>query len=629
MIPVAFVILAAGMGTRMRSAKPKVLHKVAGRSMLAHVLSTAAELNPERITVVVGPEMDDVAEEARSVYPDVEIAVQKERLGTADAVRAAMPSIRDFSGSLMVLFGDTPLITSQTLEDMKGRIEQGGGVAVLGFQSHNPQGYGRLILDDEGNLVAIREDADLSPMERNIKLCNSGVMAFNAAGLSALLSGITNNNSKGEYYLTDAIQIASLAKIQISVAQCPEDDVMGINNRAQLAVAEAVTQDRLRLRAMANGATLVAPETVFLSYDTRLGRDVLIEPNVVFGPGVTVEDGVTIRSYSHLEGCLVREFAEIGPYARLRPQADIGDYAKVGNFVEIKKAVLEHGSKVNHLTYIGDARVGARANVGAGTITCNYDGEKKHHTDIGERAFIGSNSSLIAPLKIGDGAYIGSGSVISKDVSGDALAVARAKQVEKENWAAKRRGESVAAGLVEAEAIAERVEAAVPEALDTEPVQETAEAEPAPAYEFRVGSAEPSDDTEAPIAEADMKPLEEGGVTVASMQQEETGADSSVEQSEPSAEEPMSVQSDEPESLGEESVAAAEPPEPVQGLESEDASPDEAAEKIERAGMIPPPAEHATADAIDAEEPRDVLTVAEELAEEESEAAVQLKQPAE
>ncbi|MEM7430217.1 MAG: bifunctional UDP-N-acetylglucosamine diphosphorylase/glucosamine-1-phosphate N-acetyltransferase GlmU, partial [Pseudomonadota bacterium] len=536
----------------MKSAKPKVLHQIAGRSMLAHVLSTAAQLRPERLTVVVGPDMEDVAEEARNVFPGAEIALQEERRGTADAVRAALPSMRGFSGALIVLFGDTPLITSQTLQDIRRRIDEGGGVSVLGFQARNPHGYGRLILDDGGNLTAIREDADLAPMERNINLCNSGVMAFNAAGLGALIGGISNNNSKGEYYLTDAVQIAALASIRISVAQCPEDDVMGINDRAQLAVAEAVTQDRLRLRAMSNGATLVAPETVFFSHDTRVGRDVVIEPNVVFGPGVTIEDGVTIRSFCHFEKCLVREFAEVGPYARLRPEADIGDYCKVGNFVEIKKAVMEHGSKVNHLTYIGDARVGARANIGAGTITCNYDGQNKHHTDIGEGAFIGSNSSLVAPVNIGDGAYVGSGSVVTKDVSPDALAVSRARQLEKAGWAARKRGDELPAVAVAAvgETVAETEEAEPQPQREETAVQAESEA----ASGQQENAQEPEVPVEAEHAAGDEtpdEPAEQDEVAEAPVVDEPSEKPGEIEaaEEEPSQETPAEMAGSEPEEL--------------------------------------------------------------------------------
>ncbi len=439
MTSIGFIVLAAGMGTRMKSSAPKVFHKIAGRSMLAHVLSTLNALNPDHLTVVVGPDMDAVAKEAGRIAPDAVIAIQKEQLGTADAVKAALPGLRGFSGTLIVLCADTPLIASATLQDMHRLIEDGADLAVLGFQATDPAGYGRIILDKTGRPAAICEETDASQAEKDIKLCNSGIIAFNGAKLPALISEIGNNNAKGEYYLTDAIQIAALAKMRVSLAQCPEDEVLGINNRGQLALVEAIMQDRLRERAMAGGATLIAPESVFLSFDTRIGQDVIIEPNVTFGPGVNIENGVTIKSFSYLESCLVRECATIGPFARLRAEAVIGEDSSIGNFVEIKKSVLERSVKVKHLAYIGDARVGGAANVGAGVIVCNYDGTAKHHTDIGEGAFIGSNSCLVAPVKIGEDAYIGSGSVISKDVEAEALAVSRARQVSKPGWAARKK----------------------------------------------------------------------------------------------------------------------------------------------------------------------------------------------
>lgn len=435
MASAAYIILAAGMGTRMKSSVPKVLHKVAGRSLVAHVLAAVGEVDPAHVVVVVGPDMDAVSEECRAVLPSSKIAVQTERLGTADATRAAMPQIEGFDGPVLVLFGDGPLIRPATLENMKGRITAGSDLAVLGFEAADPTGYGRLIVDKDGHLTAIREEKDANAEERAVTLCNSGVMSFKAPVLRDVIGRIDNKNSQQEFYLTDAVELAAAENMTLGVAQCSEDEVMGINDRAQLAEAEAITQQRLREEAMKNGATLVAPETTFLSTDTQLGCDVTIEPHVVIGPGVVVEDGAHIYSFSHLENCTVRQNALIGPYARLRPGADIGVGSKVGNFVEVKQAVLEDGAKVNHLTYIGDARVGMKANVGAGTITCNYDGKAKHHTDIGAGAFIGSNSALIAPVTIGDGAYIGSGSVISKDVKAGSLAVSRSKQVEKENWA--------------------------------------------------------------------------------------------------------------------------------------------------------------------------------------------------
>ena len=435
MASAAYIVLAAGMGTRMKSSRPKVLHKIAGRSLLGHVLTSVGQVDPAHVVVVVGPDMDAVAQEAVTTVPSAKIAVQTDRLGTADATRAALPEIEGFEGPVLVLFGDTPLITPDTLAAMRDRITDGADLAVLGFEAADPAGYGRLLRDKDGQLTAIREEKDASAEERKVTLCNSGVMSFRGAALTSLVGRIDNKNSQNEFYLTDAVELAAADGLSLGVAQCPEDEVMGINDRVQLAEAEAITQARLRKNAMLSGATLVSPETTFFSADTRLGRDVTVEPHVVFGPGVVVEDGVHIAGFSHIEDSIVRENALIGPYARLRPGADIGPGSKVGNFVEVKKAVLEAGAKVNHLTYIGDARVGEKANVGAGTITCNYDGTSKHHTDIGAGAFIGSNSALVAPVKIGDGAYVGSGSVISKDVKPGSLAVSRARQVEKENWA--------------------------------------------------------------------------------------------------------------------------------------------------------------------------------------------------
>ncbi|MEM1201489.1 MAG: bifunctional UDP-N-acetylglucosamine diphosphorylase/glucosamine-1-phosphate N-acetyltransferase GlmU [Pseudomonadota bacterium] len=431
----AYIVLAAGMGTRMKSSLPKVLHKIAGRSLLAHVLNSVRQVDPAEVVVVVGPVMEAVAKEAQKASPGAKIAVQTERLGTADAAKAALPHIEGFDGPALVLFGDTPLITPETLATMRDRISEGADLTVLGFEAANPEGYGRLLRDGAGNLTAIREEKDASDEERQVTLCNSGVMSFRSSALTDLIGRIGNNNSQKEFYLTDAVELAASDGLKVGVVTCPEGEVMGINDRVQLAEAEAITQTRLRREAMLGGATLVAPESTFLSADTRLGRDVIVEPHVVFGPGAVVENGAHVFSFSHIEDAIVRENALIGPYARLRPGADIGQASKVGNFVEVKKAVLEAGAKVNHLTYIGDARVGEGANVGAGTITCNYDGTSKHHTDIGAGAFIGSNSSLVAPVTIGDGAYVGSGSVISKDVKPGSLAVSRAKQVEKESWA--------------------------------------------------------------------------------------------------------------------------------------------------------------------------------------------------
>ena len=365
-----------------------------------------------------------------------------QRQGTAHAVLAARAAIAEKPDDILVMFADTPLVRPQILSGLRAALAKDAkneaSVAVLGFTPADPTGYGRLVMHGE-ELVAIREDRDASPAERQIRLCNGGLMALAGDKALALLDAIGNANAKGEYYLTDAVAIAQDMGLKAVAITAEEDDVRGINTKAQLAEAEAVLQQRLRFAAMQAGVTLIAPETVFLSADTKLGKDVTIEPNVVFGPGVTVEDGATIRAFSHLEGAHVGKGARVGPFARLRPGADLGADVHIGNFVEVKQATVEAGAKANHLAYIGDARVGEGANIGAGTITCNYDGVAKHRTDIGKGAFIGSNSSLVAPVKIGDGAYVGSGSVVTKDVPDDALAVARAKQENKEGWARRLR----------------------------------------------------------------------------------------------------------------------------------------------------------------------------------------------
>ncbi len=445
--PLLTVVLAAGQGTRMRSDTPKVLHKIAGRSMLGHVLDVVRGLTPERLALVVGPGMEDVAAEGQAAAPAIETYVQAERRGTADAVLAAADALTTHKGDVLVLYGDTTLLTAATLARMRSALEEGAGVVVLGFEAADPTGYGRLLTDAHGRLIAIREHADASEVERQLRLCNAGVMAFRVRDLAALLRKIGSANAKGELYLTDAIALARAEGATARVAVCDEDEVLGVNDRTQLAAAEAIWQRRRRLEAMINGATFVAPETVWLSYDTVIGRDVLIEPNVVIGPGVVIEARVTVRANCHIvghhgkdrAGLRIREGAIIGPFARLRPGADIGPDVHIGNFVEVKNAVMEAGAKANHLAYIGDGRVGAEANIGAGTIFCNYDGFEKHHTDVGAGAFVGSNTALVAPVKVGDGAYIGSGSVITKDVPADALAVGRAVQETREGWAARYR----------------------------------------------------------------------------------------------------------------------------------------------------------------------------------------------
>ena len=437
--PLFIVVLAAGKGTRMKSAVPKVLHEVAGRSMLAHVLALAHSAGAERLAVVIGPGMDDVRAETVRLAPGAQVFVQENQLGTADAVLAARAAIEAHQGDVMVLYADTPMIETATLLELRAQLQTGACVAVLGFEAADPTGYGRLVTDAAGRLQSIREEKDASPEERRIRLCNSGVMAFRVDGLAGMLAEITNHNAKGEFYLTDAVAIARARGLATGVVQCPEDEVLGVNARDQLATAEAIWQARARARVMADGATLVAPETVWLSHDTVIGRDVTIEPNVFFGPGVVVEDGVEIRAHCHIEGARIGKGSIVGPFARLRPGADLGAGVHIGNFVEVKNTRIEDGAKANHLSYIGDGRIGANANIGAGTIFCNYDGFFKHKTDVGAGAFIGSNSALVAPVKIGDGAYVGSGSVITRDVAADALALERNTQEERPQWAAKFR----------------------------------------------------------------------------------------------------------------------------------------------------------------------------------------------
>jgi bifunctional UDP-N-acetylglucosamine pyrophosphorylase/glucosamine-1-phosphate N-acetyltransferase len=432
------IVLAAGEGVRMRSARPKVLHELAGRSMLAHTVSTVLNGSMGDITVVVAPNADGVAAEAAKAAPEAKIAVQRERRGTADAVLAARDQIERGYDDILVVYADIPLIEALTLKAMRAELASGADVVALGFEAVNPTGYGRLI-ERNGRLTAIREEKDASAEEQASRLCNAGPIAFNGAAALSLLTAVKANNAQNEFYLTDIVEIANARGLTTRVFIAKENEVMGVNDRAQLAAAEAALQESLRRRAMAAGATLTAPETVFLSFDATIGRDVLIEPHVVIGPGCRIEDGAVIRSFSHLEGARVASGAIVGPFARLRPSADIGVNARIGNFVEIKQSAIEEGAKINHLSYIGDARVGANANIGAGTITCNYDGFSKNRTDIGAGAFIGSNSALVAPVTIGDGAYIGSGSVITKPVEAGALAVARGRQQTKAGWAKKFR----------------------------------------------------------------------------------------------------------------------------------------------------------------------------------------------
>ena len=432
--PLAIIILAAGKGTRMKSDLHKVLHPIAGRPMLMHLMASAATLNPAHQVLVVGSGRDQLEQ---AVGARATIAVQDPQWGTGHAVQQAEPALAGFSGDVLVLYGDVPFVTADTMRAMLDRLHapDAPAVVVLGFEPADALAYGRVIA--EGGLVRrMVEFKDANEAERATRLCNSGLLAARAGDLFALLARVTNDNAQGEYYLPDIVNIAIAdGRAAAVVTTADPDEVAGINSRAELAEAERRWQDRRRLRAMADGATLIAPETVWFSWDTVVGRDVTIEPNVVFGPGVSVADGVVIHAFSHLEGARVETGASVGPYARLRPGAVLEQGSRVGNFVEVKNARLGAGAKANHLTYLGDADVGAKANIGAGTITCNYDGYFKYRTVIGERAFIGSNSALIAPVRIGADAIVAAGSAVSRDVSDGELRLVRAEQLVKPGWA--------------------------------------------------------------------------------------------------------------------------------------------------------------------------------------------------
>jgi bifunctional UDP-N-acetylglucosamine pyrophosphorylase/glucosamine-1-phosphate N-acetyltransferase len=433
------IVLAAGEGTRMRSARPKVLHPLAGRPLLAHVLGTIGEVGVTATAVVIGPGEEAVAAAVKRVSPDAECFVQQERRGTAHAVLAARAAIERQTDEILIVYGDTPLMQPASLSRLRAAIADGAAVAVLGFRASDSTGYGRLIVDNN-QLVAIREEADASASERKTALCNGGIMALAGKTALAILERIGDRNRKREFYLTDAVEIARGMALRAVAVEVEEDDMRGINTKKQLAEAETVAQQRLRQAALDAGVTLIAPDTVYLCADTKFGRDVVVEPFVVFGEKVTVEDGAVIHSFSHIAGAHIGKDVSVGPFARLRPGTRLGEGARIGNFVEVKEAVVEAGAKANHLTYLGDALIGAKANVGAGTITCNYDGAAKHRTEIGADAFIGSNSALVAPVKIGQGAYVGSGSVITQDVPADALALGRSRQVVKQGWATRLRG---------------------------------------------------------------------------------------------------------------------------------------------------------------------------------------------
>jgi len=437
--PIAVIILAAGKGTRMKSDTHKVLHPIAGRPMLLHLIDSVATLAPARTVVVVGAGREQVE---AAVHPlGVATVEQVEQLGTGHATLQARPALAGFEGDVLILFGDVPRITSETLRRMLERLHAPDSPATvaLGFRPADPAAYGRVIADGEGRIDRIVEYKDASPEERAVTLCNSGLFAARSADLFELLAKVGNDNAAGEYYLPDIVTVAAAAGRHSAVIEVPAAEVAGINSRGELAAVEAEWQTARRARAMADGATLIAPETVWFAHDTQLGRDVLIEPNVFFGPGVTVADRVTIHAFSHIEGAQIASGAVVGPYARLRPGTVLGEDAKVGNFVETKKAVLGKGAKANHLTYLGDAEVGAGANIGAGTITCNYDGFLKYRTNIGEGAFIGSNSALVAPVSIGKDATVAAGSVVTQDVEAGALAIARGRQEARPGWGTRFR----------------------------------------------------------------------------------------------------------------------------------------------------------------------------------------------
>jgi bifunctional UDP-N-acetylglucosamine pyrophosphorylase / glucosamine-1-phosphate N-acetyltransferase len=430
------IVLAAGEGTRMRSSMPKVLHPIAGRSMVGHVLATVGESVADRASVVIGPGRDDVAAEVGKIFPGASVHVQTDRLGTAHAALHAKADMAQISDVIIILFADTPLVRAETITLLRDAILGGAAVAGLGFRAKDPTGYGRFVMQGK-NLIAIREHKDASLEEKKINLCNAGLMALDGRKALAILEKIGNANAQQEFYLTDAVEVAIAQGLTAVAVEAPEEEVMGVNDRVQLSIAEGIMQSRLRENAMRNGVTLIDPSSVFFSYDTKIGRDVIVEPQVFFGKGVSIADRVVIHASSHLEGATVGEGVQIGPFARLRPGANLAKGVKIGNFVEIKNANLDEGAKVNHLSYVGDAHVGAGANIGAGTITCNYDGYFKHRTEIGKNAFIGTNSSLVAPVTISEGAYVGSGSVITDAVPAGALALGRGRQSNKLGWAAR------------------------------------------------------------------------------------------------------------------------------------------------------------------------------------------------
>ncbi|MEM7640510.1 MAG: bifunctional UDP-N-acetylglucosamine diphosphorylase/glucosamine-1-phosphate N-acetyltransferase GlmU [Pseudomonadota bacterium] len=431
----AAIILAAGQGTRMRSSIPKVLHQVGGRAMVDWSVALARSVGCDKIIVVCSPAGQAVQDHVSETLGADAIAIQDPPLGTGHAVLAAKEALAGFERDLVVLYGDTPLIPADAVEALFHELDAGAAVGVLGFDAADPGAYGRLVVDEKNNLDAIVEAKEATPAQLSIRFCNSGVMAASAETMFGLLGQVTNDNAKGEYYLTDIVGLARDAGQRCRAVACDEADVLGVNSRVELAQAELAFQTRKRHAFLQSGVTMTAPDTVFFSFDTEIENDVILEPGVVFAPGVHVRTGARVRAFSHLEGAHVAENCEIGPYVRLRPGTVLERGVKIGNFVEVKKTRMGAGAKANHLSYLGDGDVGAGANIGAGTIFCNYDGFLKYQTTIGEGAFVGSNSALVAPVTIGAGAYVGSGSVITKDVEPDALAVGRGRQMQKPSWA--------------------------------------------------------------------------------------------------------------------------------------------------------------------------------------------------
>lgn len=440
----AAVILAAGKGTRMRSSLPKVMHEIGGRPMIDWSIDLARQSGCEKIIVVISADNETLDAHITKTLGKDAIVIQDPPLGTGHAVQSAQAALKGFEGDVVVLYGDTPLIPLEAIESLFGELDRGASIGVLGFEAKDPGAYGRLITSSNGELQAIVEAKEASDEELAISFCNSGVMAGSASVLFELLDQVDNNNSKGEYYLTDIVGLARKASKTCRAVACTETDVQGVNSRLELSEVEAAFQSRRRRELLASGVTMTAPETVFLSYDTEIAPDVVIEPHVVFGPNVRVQTGARLRAFSHIEGARIASDCVIGPYARLRPGANLEAEVRIGNFVEIKNTRMGKGAKANHLSYLGDGDVGDGANIGAGTIFCNYDGFLKYQTKVGKGAFIGSNSALVAPVSVGDGAFVGSGSVITDDVAPDALVLARGRQVERPGWATSFRDKMAA-----------------------------------------------------------------------------------------------------------------------------------------------------------------------------------------